>query len=61
MTVWIVSQALPVAAVARTSLRELVSEANAAMPEGFGTLLHAAVRSENLSMVSLLLDLGRHG
>ena len=53
-------QALPVAALGCTSLRQLLSEA-AAVPEGSGTLLHAAVRSECLSMVSVLLDLGSFG
>lgn len=54
------AQALPVAALGCTSLRQLLSEV-AAVPEGLGTLLHAAVRSECLSMVSVLLDLGRFG
>lgn len=54
-------QALPIAAVGRTSLRQVIEEAQAGLPAGVGTLLHAAVRSESLSMVSLLLDLGKHG
>ncbi len=53
-------QALPVAAVGCTSLRQLLSE-EAVLAEGAGTLLHAAVRSESITMVSLLLDLGRYG
>ncbi|CAL8463580.1 g3114 [Coccomyxa elongata] len=54
------AQALPLAAVGCTSLRQLLLE-EAVLAEGAGTLLHAAVRSESISMVSLLLDLGRYG
>ena len=52
---------LPVAALGCASMSELLQRAHAHMPAGAGGLLHAAVRSQNPSMVVVLLDLAAKG
>ena len=54
-------QVMCVGAVSCASLGELVDRAQRAMQPEAPTLLHAAVRSGSISMVSLLLDLGSLG
>ena len=54
-------QVMCVGAVSCASLGELVDRAQRPMQPEAPTLLHAAVRSGSISMVSLLLDLGSLG
>ena len=55
------AQVLPLAAVGCASLGQLVAAAQLHMQPGAGGLLHAAVRSDSLSMVTVLLDLAVQG
>lgn len=54
-------QVLPAAALGCASMTELLQKAHLHMPPAAGGLLHAAVRSQNPSMVVVLLDLAAHG
>ena len=54
-------QVMCVAAVSCASLRELMDRVQRPMQPEAPTLLHAAVHSGSISMVSLLLDLGSLG
>lgn len=54
-------QVLPVAALGCISMSALLQKAHSHMAAAAGSLLHAAVRSQNPSMVIVLLDLAAHG
>ena len=54
-------QVLPLAAVGCASLAQLVAAAQLHMRPGAGGLLHPAVASQSLSMVTVLLDLAVQG